>query len=113
MASSAFDLDAAVVGAGPAGMAAALALAAAGQRVAVFDEQPRPGGQLLRQPPYGFEVANWLPVGPTKNKSTGCAAPRRKPVSIGDWAPPCGVPFATARELGSICISLRASAPSA
>ncbi len=61
MASSSFDLDAAVVGAGPAGMAAALALAAAGQRVAVFDEQPRPGGQLLRQPPYGFEVANWLP----------------------------------------------------
>lgn len=61
MATSSFDLDVAVVGAGPAGMAAALTLVAAGQRVAVFDEQPRPGGQLLRQPPRSFAVDGWLP----------------------------------------------------
>lgn len=61
MESASFDLDAAVVGAGPAGIAAALTLVASGQRVAVFDEQPRLGGQLLRQPPRGFDAAGWLP----------------------------------------------------
>lgn len=55
------DLDVAVVGAGPAGMAAALRLSKASLRVAVFDEQPRLGGQLLRQPPRSFVVKNWLP----------------------------------------------------
>jgi sarcosine oxidase subunit alpha len=42
-------LDVCVVGAGPAGLAAARAVAesAPGARVAVFDEQPTPGGSLL------------------------------------------------------------------
>ncbi len=39
---------AAVVGAGPAGEAATWALLAAGWRVSVFDEQPRPGGNIGR-----------------------------------------------------------------
>jgi NADPH-dependent 2,4-dienoyl-CoA reductase/sulfur reductase-like enzyme len=42
-------------------MAAAAKLASAGQRVAVFDEQRRPGGQLLRQPPSSFVARDWLP----------------------------------------------------
>ena len=40
--------DLAIVGAGPAGMAAALEGARLGLRVAVLDEQPRPGGQVYR-----------------------------------------------------------------
>jgi sarcosine oxidase subunit alpha len=45
-------LDACVVGAGPAGLAAARAIAEAapGARVAVYDEQPTPGGSLLALP---------------------------------------------------------------
>ncbi len=38
----------AIVGAGPAGIAAALEAAACGARVALFDQQPRPGGQIYR-----------------------------------------------------------------
>lgn len=42
--------DLAVVGAGPAGLAAALAAADAGASVTVLDMGARPGGQYLRQP---------------------------------------------------------------
>jgi D-hydroxyproline dehydrogenase subunit alpha len=42
--------DLAVVGAGPAGLAAALAAAARGVRVTVVDAAERPGGQFFRQP---------------------------------------------------------------
>ena len=40
--------DIVVVGAGPAGLAAATAGARAGQRVALLDENPRVGGQIWR-----------------------------------------------------------------
>lgn len=40
--------DVAVIGAGPAGMAAASDVAAAGAAVAVLDDQPAPGGQVWR-----------------------------------------------------------------
>ena len=52
--------DVAIVGAGPAGMSAGLLLGKSGLKVAVIDEQPRKGGQILRQPPAGFQVKNWL-----------------------------------------------------
>jgi D-hydroxyproline dehydrogenase subunit alpha len=52
--------DVAIVGAGPAGFTAARRLADAGQRVIVLDEQPRLGGQILRQPPAAFAVERWL-----------------------------------------------------
>jgi len=52
--------DVAIVGAGPAGQAAARATVAAGLTTALIDEQPRPGGQILRQPPVGFGVAGWM-----------------------------------------------------
>ncbi|WP_380874140.1 pyridine nucleotide-disulfide oxidoreductase [Sphingomonas sp. DBB INV C78] len=55
----AFDLV--IIGGGPAGQAAALALDGHGLSIAVVDEQLRPGGQILRQPPATFRVANWLP----------------------------------------------------
>lgn len=40
--------DVVVIGAGPAGMAAAIEAARAGLSVTVLDEQPRPGGQIWR-----------------------------------------------------------------
>ena len=40
--------DIAVIGAGPAGMAAATSAAAFGHNCVVIDEQPRPGGQIYR-----------------------------------------------------------------
>lgn len=40
--------DVAIVGAGPAGMSAAIRLRALGASVAVIDEQPSPGGQIFR-----------------------------------------------------------------
>lgn len=52
--------DVAIIGGGPAGQAAALALGGRGLSIAVIDEQMRPGGQILRQPPADFTVANWL-----------------------------------------------------
>jgi NADPH-dependent 2,4-dienoyl-CoA reductase/sulfur reductase-like enzyme len=45
-----------VVGAGPAGLAAAIEAARAGARVVVVDENPRPGGQIYRQLPSAFVV---------------------------------------------------------
>lgn len=42
--------DLAVIGAGPAGLAAALTAAAGGLRVTVVDAADRPGGQFFRQP---------------------------------------------------------------
>jgi len=41
-------VDLAIVGAGPAGMAAAVAARVHGLSVALFDEQPSPGGQIYR-----------------------------------------------------------------
>ena len=41
-------VDLAIVGAGPAGLAAAVTAATHGLRVAVIDEQPEPGGQIYR-----------------------------------------------------------------
>jgi thioredoxin reductase len=54
-------IDLAIVGGGPAGMAAAEAAVEAGLVVAIVDEQQRLGGQILRQPPASFRVGNWLP----------------------------------------------------
>ncbi len=45
----------AVVGSGPAGIAAAEVLAAAGLRVVLIDESPRVGGQIYRQPPPALQ----------------------------------------------------------
>lgn len=52
--------DLAIVGAGPAGLAAASVLRQHALDVHLIDEQLRPGGQILRQPPASFEVAQWL-----------------------------------------------------
>ncbi|MBV8469244.1 MAG: FAD-dependent oxidoreductase [Burkholderiaceae bacterium] len=49
--SSAATCDVLIVGAGPAGLAAALAAAPSGARIVVLDDNPRPGGQLWRHGP--------------------------------------------------------------
>lgn len=54
------NYDLVVIGGGPAGQAACLALDGRLARVAVIDEQLRPGGQILRQPPAAFSVSRWL-----------------------------------------------------
>ncbi|MER8222154.1 NAD(P)/FAD-dependent oxidoreductase [Streptomyces sp. NPDC094143] len=46
--------DLAVIGAGPAGLAAALAACARGVRVVLVDAAPEPGGQFYRQPAAGL-----------------------------------------------------------
>lgn len=55
------SFDLAIIGGGPAGQAAAEQAARAGLSVVMIDEQARMGGQILRQPPLSFRVANWLP----------------------------------------------------
>src|SRR5690606_20117015 len=52
------DVDVAVVGAGPAGLAAAARTAAAGLSTLVVDEQDRPGGSLLADPRGGPAAAD-------------------------------------------------------
>jgi D-hydroxyproline dehydrogenase subunit alpha len=52
--------DVVIVGAGPAGLGAAAVLREHGLDVTLIDEQPRPGGQILRQPPRTFTVGRWL-----------------------------------------------------
>ena len=43
------NTDVAIVGSGPAGLSAACEIARTGLRVAIFDENDRPGGQLFKQ----------------------------------------------------------------
>ena len=50
------DADVVVIGAGPAGVPAAVAAARAGATVIVIDAADRPGGQYHRQLPHDFEV---------------------------------------------------------
>ena len=58
--------DVLVVGAGPAGLAAALTAAQSGARVILCDEQPEFGGSLLSEPPIdgatidGFRSREWV-----------------------------------------------------
>lgn len=61
--------DLVVVGAGPAGMAGAIAAADAGLKVLVVDEQARAGGQIFRRPPAEFDVpsSNFSPYPWAKN----------------------------------------------
>jgi len=55
--------DILIVGAGPAGMAAAVAAASTGKRVGVVDDNPAPGGQIWRhegREPSSREAAHWF-----------------------------------------------------
>ena len=52
--------DVLIIGAGPAGLAAASLLLGRGLRITIADEQERAGGQFLRQPPRQTRVRSWL-----------------------------------------------------
>jgi thioredoxin reductase len=52
------QVELAIVGAGPAGLSAALEAKAAGVDVVVVDENEQPGGQIFRQPPASFRIAD-------------------------------------------------------
>ena len=54
------DFDVVVVGAGPAGLAAACRAAECGRRVAMLDDNPLPGGQIWRNVPK--EAAAWVRI---------------------------------------------------
>src|SRR5437660_8968187 len=56
-------VDLAVVGAGPAGLSAALEANAAGAEVLVIDENDQPGGQIFRQPPRSFRIEDRARLG--------------------------------------------------
>ena len=58
----------AIVGAGPAGLSAAIAAAKCGLRPVVIDENAAPGGQIYRQLPRGFRVEQPEALGPTYEK---------------------------------------------
>ena len=58
-----------VVGAGPAGIRAAVEARAAGAEVLVLDEEPRPGGQIYRQLPPELHPAPRDPLGSSRRKS--------------------------------------------
>lgn len=66
-----------IIGAGPAGMAAAEAAHSMGVVVTVVDEQADRGGQFLRQPPASFKLAKWLP-GKTYTKAKSLLARSEK-----------------------------------
>jgi D-hydroxyproline dehydrogenase subunit alpha len=54
------DFDVVVVGAGPAGLAAACRAAECGRRVAMLDDNPQPGGQIWRG--VSKEAAAWVHI---------------------------------------------------
>jgi NADPH-dependent 2,4-dienoyl-CoA reductase/sulfur reductase-like enzyme len=51
------EVEALIVGMGPAGMAAAIELSKYGVQVVVVDENPSPGGKVYRQPPSEFSFS--------------------------------------------------------
>lgn len=54
------SVDVLIVGAGPAGLAAAVAAASTGARVTVVDERPSPGGRLLFEAPGATSLDAYL-----------------------------------------------------
>lgn len=75
--------DLLVVGAGPAGLAAALAAAHSGARVVLADEQPEPGGSLLGTGEYvdGLPGAVWAARARTEIEAAGARFLPRTTVS--------------------------------
>ncbi len=71
------NLDIAIAGAGPGGLAAALALHGQGHRVVIYDQfdEPRPVGSGLLMQPTGLGVLDWLGQG-ERLRGLGCRIDR-------------------------------------
>ncbi len=78
--------DFAIIGGGPAGMAAAVVAERYGMKTCLIDEQPRMGGQIYRQPPSDFLVSLWLP-GVTYAKGKALIARAQALASVKHIAP--------------------------
>jgi NADPH-dependent 2,4-dienoyl-CoA reductase/sulfur reductase-like enzyme len=88
----------AVIGAGPAGLAAATTAAELGLEVALFDDQPRPGGQIYREV-EASPIADPAVLGEDYTHGAGLAEAFR--ASGAAYHPACGVWLLTPeRELG-------------
>ena len=96
--------DVVVIGAGPAGLAAATTLAERGASVILFDENPGPGGQVYRgieqtagQPSLrsalGVDYAGGSALADRFRRSTAAASCS---LSLRTTAPPSGLPAAAA-----------------
>lgn len=86
-------VDVVVVGAGPAGLAAAVAAAEAGAEVLVLDENPDVGGQIYRQLPSAFRKRGSV-VAQAKDHAAGqalIARARALPISVANGATVWGV----------------------
>src|SRR5215470_14550449 len=77
-------VDVLVVGAGPAGLAAALSAARAGARVALVDEQSEAGGSLLSDTARldGAPAPNW----PATRRFCACSAPPPSAATTTAWS---------------------------
>ncbi len=90
-------LELAVIGAGPAGLAAAATAAELGLDVALFDDQPAPGGQIYR----GVEQAPLDPAVLGEDYRRGVDLAKVFRVSGAAYHPSCGVWLLTPeREIG-------------
>ena len=81
----------AIVGGGPAGLAAAHRASEARISVTIIDEQQRLGGQIFRQPPRSFQVASWMSAEAYRNgletlRRIETAASVTKMLSTSVWA---------------------------
>lgn len=78
------DADLAIVGAGPAGMAAAAEAASLGLGVTVIDDNARAGGQYFRQPPAGFRHTGAMFLDKDRARGSVLAAALRHP-AVAHW----------------------------
>ena len=72
------ETDIAIVGAGPAGLSAAIAATNAGASVVVLDEYAEPGGQFYKQLPAEFAVSDRARLGDDYTKGDALLGAVRK-----------------------------------
>jgi NADPH-dependent 2,4-dienoyl-CoA reductase/sulfur reductase-like enzyme len=96
-----------IVGAGPAGLAAARTLAARGIACVVLDDNARPGGQYLRQPPPGVAAPRLDPRGASLFAALDHALVEYRP-GVTVWAAPAPLTLAYAGAGGSGRVRARA-----
>src|ERR1700722_11396888 len=84
------DYELLVLGAGPAGLAAAATAAEHGLATLVLDERPAPGGQVYKQPGPGFVVRSPARLGRDYLRGRALAERARRSGA----APRAGVAFA-------------------